>query len=164
MRDAVVPHIAAALRAGSPALVIAKPELARQFTFEVHRQHVQGAPFGQERGAFITMDAARTLDKFCVDGAPDAALFDGVIGSAVRALAAGGRRVTAYGEMVGVLCERGRYADAIRLEEMWNGLLAQLDAALFCGYADQLFRTPKSSAFRDAILATHTDVYELAAA
>lgn len=161
VRDAVVPYVAAALRAGNPAIVIAKPELTRQFTLELHRQHVQGAPFGQERGTFVALDAVETLAKFCLDGAPDATLFDQVIGTAVRTLAANGKRVTAYGEMVGVLCERGRYADAIRLEEMWNGLLAQLDAELFCGYDDQLFRSPKAAQFRDAIRATHTEAQEL---
>ena len=37
--------------------------------------------------------------------------------------------------MAGLLCERGLYADAVALEEVWNELLVEVDAALHGGYA-----------------------------
>lgn len=160
LRDSIAPHIAAALRTGGSVLVIARPEMRQEFAMELHRQHVQVAPFGQQRGFFLTLDAGQTLDRFCVDGSPDGALFQQVVGSVVRRLAAGGRYVTAYGEMVGILCERGQFAQAIRLEEMWNELLAMEGGRLFCGYASKLFDAPHARQFRDAIAAAHTDVQD----
>jgi hypothetical protein len=157
-------HVIAALRAGDPALVLARPALLREVTIELHRQHVHGEPFGPERGTLVALDAQDTLRRICVEGAPDAARFDQVIGSAVRQLAAGGRRVAAYGELVALLCERGRYADALRLEQMWNGLLASVDASLLCGYAQALFGGAEARGFQEAIRAAHTEVHEDAAA
>jgi MEDS: MEthanogen/methylotroph, DcmR Sensory domain len=158
VRESVSGYIASALRAGEPALVIARPALLHELTIEVHRQHVQGAPFGPERGAFITLDAEATLARICVEGKPDARLFQQVVGGVLDELCDSGKRVAAYGEMVGLLCERGHYADAVRLEHMWNALLARCHASLFCGYASELFRSPASRAFYEEIRATHSHV------
>ena len=158
LRDSISPHIAAALRSGAPVLVIAKPAMRQECALELHRQHVQGAPFGSKRGPFVTLDAEETLARFCENGKPSAALFHQVVGKVVRELAHDGRYVTAYGEMVNILCERGQFADAIRLEEMWNELLALEGGRLFCGYASRLFDTPAAQPFRQAIHAAHTHV------
>lgn len=160
----VARHVAAALRAGEPALVLARPGLLREVTIELHRQHVQGVPFGPERGTLVALDAEDTLARICIADRPDAARFDEVIGAAVRNLAAEGRRLAAYGELVGVLCARGQYEDAVRLEAMWNELLASVDASLLCGYARALFTAPDTHAFADAIRAAHTEVHEDVAA
>lgn len=160
LRDSVRTYIASALRAGEPALVIAKPALRQHLTIELHRQHVQGEPFGPERGPLVTLDAEATLERLCVDGKPDDRLFRKVIGDALKNVATEGKRVAAYGEMVGVLCERGRYADAIRLEGMWNELLAEADVSLHCGYALRLFDFADARPYLDQIRAAHTDVSE----
>lgn len=156
----VARHLVAALRAGEPALVIARPALLREVTIELHRQHVQGEPFGPGRGALLALDAEDTLRRICVGGRPDAALFHDVIGDTVRKLAAGGRRVAAYGELVALLCERGQYAEAVRLEGMWNELLASIDASLLCGYAQALFSAPGTRGFQEAIREAHAQVHE----
>jgi hypothetical protein len=156
--QSVTGYITAALREGLPALVIAKPALLQELTLEVHRQHVQGDPFGPQRGRFVALDAEATLAKICRNGKPDRALFTEVIGGALEDLGAGGKRVAAYGEMVGVLCERGQYADAVVLEGLWNELLASAHASLFCGYSRQLFKTSKARSFYDQIRAAHTEV------
>jgi hypothetical protein len=156
----VARHVAAALRAGDPALVLARPGLLREVTIELHRQHVQGVPFGPDRGTLVALEAEETLARICVAGRPDARRFDEVIGTAVRNLAAAGRRVAAYGELVGVLCARGQYKEALRLEDMWNELLASVHASLLCGYAQALFAAPETRGFADAIRAAHTEVHE----
>jgi hypothetical protein len=164
VRDNVAAYIAAALRLGQPALVIAKPALCQQLAIELHRQHVQGAPFGAGRGAFVTMDAESTLASFCRDGSPDPQLFHEVVGGALASLGAGDKHIAAYGEMVGLLCERGQYADAVRLEALWNDLLASSKASLYCGYAARLFDRPEARVFRDGIRAAHREVHEESAA
>ena len=160
LRERTCGYIATALRAGQPGLVIARPDLLRHVTIDLHRQHVQGAPFGPERGEFVAMDADLTLRQISVRDKPKTALFDQVVGGAVAKLAAGGRRVAAYGEMVGILCDRGQYAQAVRLEEMWNALLASVDANLYCAYAAQLFERSGSADFRRQIVEAHTELVE----
>lgn len=160
MRDRVAAYVASALREGRPALVIAGPELRRQLQIGLHRQHVQGQPFGATRGEIVMLDAAATLDQLSIAGKPDASLFRQVIGGALRPLCGGGRRVAAYGDMVGLLCERGQYAEAVRLEALWNELLAQVDSALYCGYGSHLFRTPEAVGFGEQIRRAHDEVHE----
>lgn len=159
LREQVSQHIMAALRSGRPAIVIAKPALLQELKFALHREHVQGAAFGPQRGSLIALDAEETLDSICVDGRPDAAQFMRVVGKPVRQQATDGR-VAAYGEMVGILCERGQYADAVHLEQMWNDLLAACEASLVCGYPHRLFKGRDSKAFYDLIRAAHDEVRE----
>lgn len=159
LREQVGQHVMAALRSGRPALVIAKPALLQELKFALHREHVQGAAFGPQRGSLVALDAEETLDSICVDGQLDAAQFMRVVGTPVKQLAGDGR-VAAYGEMVGILCERGQYADAVHLEQMWNQLLAACEASLYCGYPHRMFKGRDSKAFYDQIRAAHDEVRE----
>lgn len=159
LREQVSQHVMAALRSGRPAIVIAKPALLQELKFALHREHVQGEAFGPQRGSLIALDAEETLASICVDGQPDAAQFMRVVGKAMHRLAGDGP-VAAYGEMVGILCERGQYADAVHLEQMWNDLLAACQASLVCGYPHRLFKGRDSKAFYDLIRASHDEVRE----
>lgn len=159
LREQVSQHVMAALRSGRPAIVIAKPALLQELKFALHRAHIQGAAFGPQRGSLVAFDAEETLASICVDGRPDAALFMRVVGTPVKQLAGDGR-VAAYGEMVGILCERGQYADAVHLEQLWNELLAACQASLYCGYAHRLFKGRDSKAFYDLIRGAHDEVRE----
>jgi hypothetical protein len=154
-RDSVSHYLAAALRSGAPALLIARPALLAHVQIDLHRQHVQGIPFGPGRGSLATWDAHATLERICRDGKPDPELFEAVLGQALTQLTRDGLRPVAYGEMVDILCERGRFADAIALENLWNGLLARFDASLFCGYASARFDAPEAAPFAEAIRAAH---------
>jgi hypothetical protein len=157
LREQVTQHVTSALRSGRPAIVIAKPELLQELKIAIHREHVDGAPFGPRRGILVAIDAEETLAGICVAGRPDADRFMRIVGTAVKQLAGSGQ-VAAYGEMVGILCERGQYADAVHLEQLWNDLLDACDASLYCGYAHRLFRTRDSKAFLERIRAAHDDV------
>lgn len=151
-RKHVAAYVHAALRDGLPALVIGKAALLEHLRNTTHLE--------PDRGTLVLMDAERTLASLCVDGKPDAALFQGVVGSALRNLARGGRAVAAYGEMVGILCERGQHEDAIALEQLWNDLLREVDASLACGYTRGLFAPAAARPFYDAVRAAHTSAYD----
>jgi anti-sigma regulatory factor (Ser/Thr protein kinase) len=45
-----------------------------------------------------------------------------------------GRPVRAFGEMVGLLWDRGDVSAAIELETLWNALAAELPFSLYCAY------------------------------
>ena len=108
------------------------------------------------RDQLIFLDANETLRRFMIEGQPDPQRFDDVVGTLVRDLRERAVGLRAYGEMVGVLWEAERYAAAIRLEELWNALLAANDFELFCAYPIDVFGTEFRSAEVDALLSTHT--------
>ena len=88
----------------------------------------------ERKGCYVPLDARKTLDAFLVDGKPDAALFESVVGTVMKKAESRGRNIRAYGEMVGLLCEDDNYAGAVELEDLWNGLRKKIRFSLFCGY------------------------------
>jgi hypothetical protein len=160
VRRKVAAFLSLALRSGGPAVVIAKPKLAQQLRIELHRQHVQGIPFGAERGQLIVLDAEETLNACCEAREPDAARFEAVVGSLVAKLAKQSKGVAAYGEMVALLCERGNFAGALALEKLWNELLARHKVALYCAYPSRLFAEPAAEKFYAGVAAAHSKVLD----
>lgn len=108
-------------------------------------------------GRFIVLDAGQTLARILLDGHPNAARFDTVVGCAIReATAASPSAVRAYGEMVGLLWQQHQYPAAIRLEQLWHNLLKSTDFSLFCSYPIDIFSPAFEPALIDALLCAHT--------
>lgn len=121
------------IAAGDAVLLIATAD---------HRQRVLAsladAGFGLE-GAMadsrlVLHDAAATLERLVVGGSVDEALFRAVIPPMIRDLAASGRRVHIYGEMVALLWGAGDVTGAMELERLWNGIAEAEEFSLLCGY------------------------------
>ena len=89
----------------------------------------------RRHGTLVTRDAKETLDLLLVDGHPDAHLFEAVLASA---LPHHGRPVSAFGEMVAVLWERGDVVAALELESLWNRAIAERPIRLLCAYPGEL--------------------------
>jgi orotate phosphoribosyltransferase len=85
------------------------------------------------------LDAETSLAAFMVDGWPDRTRFEYEVGRVVAEACAGGGAVHAFGQMVAVLCARGRYDAALHVERLWNELARKLDFSLFCAYPWTLF-------------------------
>ena len=111
-------------------------------------------------GWLVMLDAEETLARFMVDGQPDRKRFDASVGALVRDFRARANYtgLRAYGEMVGVLWQRGENAAAIRLEEFWNALLKTTDFSLYCGYPIDVFGKDFELGSLDAVLCNHTDL------
>lgn len=135
--DELSKFIGTALVNGSVALVIATSS---------HREGLAKRLLGRgldisramQWGRYVPLDAAEMLDKFMINGLPDAAKFSTYITEAIdRAKAAdeGERpRVVAFGEMVSLLWGEGNFEGAIRLEELWNDLAQTRAFHLRCAY------------------------------
>ena len=130
--DTLGNFVADGLEAGGAALVIATAE---------HRDGLDGrlralgldVDGASATGRYLAVDAADTLARVVVDGAPDEGRFREVIGELLdRVSGTGPTRV--FGEMVGLLLTAGNAAATIRLEELWNELLSERPFSLFCGY------------------------------
>lgn len=96
----------------------------------------------REDDQFIALDAASTLAEFMVEGWPDDERFFEVIGGVIARAKRGGRGMRAFGEMVALLWAQGHNGATLRLEHLWNQLIAEQAVALFCAY-------PRIGATRD---------------
>ena len=109
----------------------------------------------------VVVDAARTLETFMRQDAPNAVAFDEVVGTAVRQVS-NGRRVWIYGEMVDVLAAKGNYKGAHALERLWNDLSHRECFTLFCGYASGHFGDPRNARALSQICEAHGHVHRKA--
>lgn len=135
---AVADFLGPAVAAGSPVLVVATPEHVRDINRALSMAGIDLAEV-VDSGLLRTVDAAVLLDAFLIDGLPDAALFDVVVGTLVRDHAARGEgALRTFGEMVALLWDQGCVAAALELEDLWNGLLASGPFSLLCGYPQRL--------------------------
>jgi orotate phosphoribosyltransferase len=85
------------------------------------------------------LDADTILARVMVDGWPDRARFEYEVGRIVAEACAGGTCVHAFGDLMPLLCARGRYDAALHMERLWNELARKLDFSLFCAYPWTLF-------------------------
>jgi hypothetical protein len=130
---AVGPYLAAAIHAQEVALVIATEPHRRAFesALEAHGVEVESA---KASGRLVSLDAATTISEFYAAGKIDDDAFRGLIGGVLRAAAAAGRPLRAFGEMVALLWDAGDVVAAIALEKLWHELGRELPFTLLCSY------------------------------
>ncbi len=92
---------------------------------------------------YLTLDAEQTLAEFMVNGKPDEHYFMETIAAITKRARKNGKLVRAFGEMVGLLWQRGNSSATIELEVLWNKFCAVEALCLFCAY-------PKSDFNQDA--------------
>jgi PAS domain S-box-containing protein len=137
------PFLGAGLGAGESALVVATAAHCDAVARQLEQQGLNVAAL-QARGKFLALDAAETLAKFMVDGMPNPALFEKVVGGIVEQLGKDCGSVRVFGEMVVLLCEQDLPAAAICLEELWNDLGKKHKFSLFCAYPLSTFGSEAS--------------------
>jgi signal transduction histidine kinase len=127
----VADFAATAMAVGDPAIVVAT-ESHRRLIAEALERAGNGDSAGTSDGV-TWLDAQETLDSFMVDGSPDPARFDEVIGTLVRSHLDRGR-LSIYGEMVSLLFDEGNVTAAMKLEDLWRELLKSSSFVLLCAY------------------------------
>lgn len=152
----VVDYLLPALRAGDAAIVVATPEHLEAVGAAIGAEGVDLEAAGRD-GRYQALEAAVLLSRFMVDGAPDRARFEAVVGALIDTAAAGGRRVKVYGEMVALLWTDGDVASTIAIEDLWNDLAAVRAFSLLYAYPLQGFDAETRATFR-RICAQHASV------
>jgi signal transduction histidine kinase len=155
--DAVAEFVGAGLRAGDAAIVVATA---------AHRAGVDerlanaGLDVAAARagGGYVALDAADTLARFLVAGAPDAARFADVVGGTIACAAQPGRRVRVFGEMVALLALAGNASATLALEALWNTLQATHGFALLCAYPMRDLGGEAHGPLLDGVCAAHGHV------
>jgi PAS domain S-box-containing protein len=144
MLDQVASFLRPAIEAGEAGLVVATAS-----HIDALRQRLGPVPC-------TFLDAEATLEAFMPSGRIDGALFEAVVGGAVReASRQGNGRVRAFGEMVALLCEQGRHGLALELEGLWNRLAGSIDLTLLCAYPFAVFGGPAGASTLAAVCALH---------
>lgn len=152
----VTTYLVAGLAGGGTAAVIATPEHRRDLSDALAAAGIDVEAAWAD-GTLVMLDAAKTLDTFMVDGKVDAASFDAVVGWLLRDLGTIGP-VSAFGEMVALLWERGQVTAAVDLEVMWNELAEELLFSLFCAYPLASVGDAEQLPQLHAVCQLHTDV------
>ncbi|HEX2037354.1 MAG TPA: ATP-binding protein [Chloroflexota bacterium] len=107
-------------------------------------------------GRYLSLDAAETLSRFIVDGAPVPRRFAEVLEGLIRGMAADGRHVRIYGDMAAILMAQGNHAASVGLEELWNDLQQALGFSLMCGYPLGVFGEEAFAEVLDKVCAAHS--------
>jgi len=139
----VASFAADALRDGGSAIVIAR---ADRLAAVHERLDALGTAIGAAARDRIFMSSAQALlDSFMDGDLPDPARFRRSVGTIVEAAVRAGRPVHAFGEMVSLLCAQDRYVGALRLEALWDELIARYRFSLYCGYSHDAFPSAEQS-------------------
>ena len=155
--DGVSDFISVALAGSAVGILIAT---------EAHRAAIEdrlqagGADIARARKErrFISMNALETLARIMVDGKPDRARFNEIVGSLIAGATTRGQSLLVFGEMVSLLLEQSNHAGVLELEELWNGLRIEHEFSLMCGYSMPSLRGEALGPLMESICEAHDDV------
>jgi hypothetical protein len=156
LAGSVSAYLAAGFELGEPAVIVATPEHLAEFTAALA---VAGWDETRiERASLLAVADADAALEAIMDGAdvPSAAAFERVVGGLLDRFP--GRQVRAFGEMVDLLCRRGRQPAAIALEDLWNDLGRRRRFSLLCGYHLNVFDRESQAGTMPHVCRTHSHV------
>ena len=136
--EAVGLYLHKTLASGKAGIIVATPAHVAGVENVLARQGLDCEEL-QRRGRYIPLDAAETLRRISVNGRPNRSLFYEVIGRLISQASNSWGEVRAFGEMVNLLWMEGKRAEALELEDLWNGLGKIYPFALFCAYSKDAF-------------------------
>ena len=133
--DGLSRFIGSAIVAGESAVVIA-PQNHRNALSRILQSRGLDVSSAIDQGRYIALDAAGTLAKFMRGDWPDPELFKETIRPVLAraAMAAQHGLISAFGEMVAVLCAQGNDEAAVRLEQLWNEVAEGYSLSCLCAY------------------------------
>jgi hypothetical protein len=153
--DTLESFIASGLHAGEAVVVIATPPHLHAL-----EARLQGRGFdlvgARNDNRYLAIGARDAMDRFIVDGWPDAARFHAFLEPTVARARGDGRKVRAFGEMVAVLWAAGRREAAIELERLWSQVCERGQLTLLCAYPSNGFGVDDADALA-CVRALHTD-------
>ncbi len=147
--------LGASLDAGGGAFLFARPAHEAMVARALDRRGVDVAKL-TALGRLRLTNAVTAASAIVQNSRPDPAAFEAIIGEPVREAIRRYGSVRAYGELVDVLARKADFEGALALEGLWNGLLAESNAELLCGYALGSFQGAGSVEVFSRICEEHT--------
>jgi len=157
--DGLSRFIGSAIGAGESAVVLAT-QGHRNALIRILQSRGLNISNAIDQGRYIALDAAGTLAKFMRGKWPDPELFKGTISPVLAraSMAAPRRLISAFGEMVAVLCAEGNAEAAVRLEQLWNEVAEGYSLSLLCAYPISGFDREHHADALSRICAEHSHV------
>jgi anti-sigma regulatory factor (Ser/Thr protein kinase) len=151
LAEPVAGYVAGAVLEGGAAVAVVAAGHRSTITQALDAALAPGADTAKclEEGSLVLLDAEETLERLLVDGKPDPARFEAVVGDTILRAARRHSPLHAYGEMVDCLWQAGRLNAAIALEDLWNRLLERAHFSLYCSY--------RSSTASDGLVVGYSD-------
>jgi hypothetical protein len=158
LAEAVGSYLGSAVDAGDPCLVVATPQHDARFA------EALGSRTPEERALLTSADAEQTLAALMADGEPSGDRFEAVVGGLLDSIAAAhpGRHIRVFGEMVDLLCQRGKCTAAVALERLWNELQRKRPFSLLCAYELDVFDRAAQTGPLPEVCREHTRVHAAA--
>lgn len=149
-----------ALKEGGVAVAIATPRSTTGIMAQLARMG-RDPVTAMQNGEFVLLESSETLSRFFHNRAVDAEEFDRTVGAAMRTAheRANGRPLRAFGDMVGVLWQRGDRHAAVELERLWNSLQKRLGFALFCTYPVDVFGEEFCAENLEGVFESHSHIF-----
>ncbi len=140
LAESVAAYLAAGFELGEPAIVVARPEHLDSFREGLAALGWDARSL-EEDGLLTVADAESTLSLLLDGEMPSPARFEQAVGSQLDRVGTrfAGRETRVFGEMVDLLCQRGRTDAAIALEEIWRDAARSRRFSLLCGYRLDVF-------------------------
>jgi PAS domain S-box-containing protein len=146
--DVLMRFIGGAVAAGDSAVVVA----TRAHHFELEKRLcANGMDMAKAamQGRYITLDSHETLPKIMVDGTVDEKRFVNAISPVLKqartAMGSAERPIAVFGELVALLWADTKPLQAIRVEQLWNGLAKSHSISLLCAYPTSVFAHGKDT-------------------
>jgi len=155
--DSVESFVGTGLRAGESVIVIATAPHLHELEKRLRKGWIDIDRCRWE-DRYIALLAQETLEQFMVGGMPDDSLFFRTAGTVVARARGKGRKLRAFGEMVGVLWGEGNKDAALRLEHLWTRLQAAEKFPIFCAYGRNQIKPDSLESDIRSICAAHTRI------
>ena len=135
--DVLGRFIGGALAVGDAAVVIATKPHRAELERRLSANGVDTTK-ASAQGRYLFLDATETLAKLMVDGSLDETRLSDAVGKilvqAETAVAHKQGKVAVFGELVALLWAKGKPAEAIRVEQLWNHMAKSHSFSLLCAY------------------------------
>jgi hypothetical protein len=152
--DTLETFIAAGLLAGEAVILIATPPHLHALEARLQARGLDLVA-ARHDNRYLPNGAQDVMDRFIVDGWPDAERFHAFLEPTLDRARGKGRKVRAFGEMVAVLWAAGRREAAIELERLWSQVCERGQLTLLCAYPSTGFDADDAAAL-DCVRALHT--------
>ncbi len=150
-------HVLGGLRAGGGALIVAT-EARRAKLCDALRDEDMAKSELEASGRLTLLDAAETLSKIMVAGAPDEKRFQSTLAPIIARATTASRKLVAFGEMVAILWRKGMGGAALKLEALWGELTQVHGIDLLCAYCVRDFDSEEDGQALAKICAIHSRV------
>jgi DNA-binding NarL/FixJ family response regulator len=153
--------VAAALRDGESVIALATPLHLQLLNERLLQRGISVSNLCQH-DQYISLDAmpfAEVIGREGVDRSKIISVAESLVERAMAA-ANGGKKVSVFGEVVGLLTSAGNFDAAMQLEALWSEIAKKRSLSVLCAYPASYFQGNQNSAQYADLCAQHSSVLQ----